>query len=298
MDLSSLSRVVELRDDKRSLNAASWDSGLVVFRKPHAVIAPKSAEDVLQVIGWANQSDCPVSVRGTGHTHGGQTLTSRGVVLDLRGLNRLGDIEGETIQVQGGVMWRELVAHVLPRGYLPRVLTNNLDTTVGGTLATGGLGRSTHHYGVQSDNVEEMQVVTGAGELMRCSATENRGLFDGTRAGLGQFSVITQARLRLRKVAPKVRTFSLMYDDLPTLLKDLEVLLFRDQFMYLRGWYRHRSQEFEQPEDAGPDGPEWQYPLHASVEFDNVEPDQDELLSDLNYTRLVSHRRSRAPKLL
>ena len=287
MDLSTLSRVVDLRDDKRSLNAASLDSGFVVFRKPHAVIVPKSADDVLQVIGWANQANCPVSIRGAGHTHGGQTLTSSGIVIDLRGLNRVGDIEGETIQVQSGVMWRDLVAHVLPRGYLPRVLTNNLDTTVGGTLATGGLGRSTHHYGVQSDNVEEMQVVTGAGELMRCSTTENRALFDGTRGGLGQFSVITKARIRLRKVAPKIRTFSLIYDDLETLMEDFEILMSRDQFMYLRGWYRHRSQEFGVPEDAGLAGPEWQYPLHASVEFDNVEPARDELLRDLNYTRLV-----------
>ena len=287
MDISSLRKVVDLREDERTLNAASRDAGFIVFRKPDAVIVPESADDVLQVIRWANQSNCPVYVRGAGGTHGGQTLTSRGIVLDIRGLNRLGDIEGETIQVQSGVMWRDLVAHVLPHGYLPKVLTNNLDTTVGGTLATGGLGRSTHHYGVQSDNVEAMQVVTGSGELMHCSETENRALFDGTRGGLGQFSVITQARIPLRKVAPKIRTFCLVYDDLKTLMEDLEALMCRDRFMYLRGWYRHRSQEFGVPEDAGSSGPEWRYPLHASVEFDNAEPERDELLKDLNYTQLV-----------
>ena len=41
------------------------------------------------------------------------------------------------------------------------------------------------------------------------------------------------------------------------------------------------------PEDAGPSGPEWRYPLHASVEFDDVEPDRDELLRDLNYAQLL-----------
>ena len=287
MDLSSLSKIVALHKDKRTLNAASLDAGFIVFRKPLAVVVPQSADDVLQVIRWANQANCPVAVRGTGHTHAGQTLTNRGIVLDMRSLNRIGEIEGETIQVQGGVLWKAVVDRVLPCGYLPRVLTNNLATTVGGTLATGGLGRSTYHFGVQADNVEAMQVVTGSGELISCSRTENRALFDATRGGLGQFSIITQARVRLREVAPKIRTFCLLYDNLTSLMADSEILMSRDGFKYLRGWYRHRSQAFGVPEDAGPNGAEWCYPLHASVEFDHAEPDRDELLKGLNYTQLV-----------
>ena len=287
MDLSSLREGLDLREDDRARNAASRDAGFIVIKKPHAVVLPKSADEVSQVVQWANQSDCPISFRGTGHTHGGQALTDRGIVVNMRSLNRIGDIEGEAIWVQGGVMWHDLVAHVLPRGYLPKVLTNNLGTTVGGTIATGGLGRSTHHYGVQSDNVEEMQLVTGSGEILSCSRTENRELFDGTRGGLGQFSIITEARIPLRKVAPKVRTFCLMYDDLKPLMKDLESLLFHEQFMHLRGWWRHQSQQFGLPEDEGPAGQEWYYPLHASVEFGDEEPDADELLKDLNYARLV-----------
>lgn len=287
MDVSTLRRVVDLRDDKRSLNAASWDSGMIVFRKPRTVAVPQSADDVLQVIRWANRSNCPVSSRGTGHTQKGQSLTSGGIAIDMRNLKRLGDIEGETIQVQGGVLWRDLVAHVLPQGYLPMVLTNNLDTTVGGTLATGGLGRSSHHYGLQANNVEAMQVATGSGQLVRCSETENKELFDCSRCGLGQFSVITQARIRLRKARPNVRTFCLIYDEPEPLLEDIETMLARGQFMYLRSWCRHRSQEFGFMEDAGAAGPEWRYPLHASVEFDNVEPNQDELLEGLNHVHLL-----------
>lgn len=40
------------------------------------------------------------------------------------------------------------------------VLTNNLDTTVGGTLSTGGVGQSSHLYGTQANNVDELEAVT------------------------------------------------------------------------------------------------------------------------------------------
>ena len=283
-DIFALRELVELRDDAAALEENSTDAGHILFQKPRVVATPKSAREVLEIIQWANRTNSPVVVRGTGHTMGGQVLT-RETVINLRGLNRVGEIEGNAIWVQGGVMWRDLVTHVLPHGYMPVVLTNNLDTTIGGTLATGGLGRSSHQHGLQADNVEELEVVTGNGQLVRCSATEHQTLFDCTRGGMGQFSVITQARIRLRKVLPRVRTFCLLYEDLQTLLDDQETGIFRDRFTHVRAWCRHQSHEFGFPEDAASSASEWRYPLHASVEFD-AEPDQDELLEGLGHVRL------------
>ena len=283
-EVSALRNLVELRDDKAMLKANRTDHGHLVFREPYAVAMPKSAQEVGEIIQWANRADWPIAVRGAGHTMGGQSLVHRGIALNMRGLNRLGDIEGETIWVQGGVLWRDLVKHVLPHGYLPPVLTNNLHTTVGGTIAMSGVGRSSHRFGLQADNVEELEVVTGNGQLVRCSATENQALFDCTRCGVGQFSVITQARIRLRKVLPKIRTFCLVYEDLQTLLDDQATAAFGERFMHIRGWCRHQSHKFGLPDDAQPTDPEWLYPMHASVEFD-AEPDQDELLEGLGHIR-------------
>ena len=153
-DIFALRELVELRDDAAALEENSIDASRILFQKPRAVAMPKSARELLEVIQWANRTNSPVVVRGAGHTMGGQVLT-RETVINMRRLNRLGEIEGNAIWVQGGVMWRDLVAHVLPHGYMPVVLTNNLDTTIGGTLATGGLGRSSHQHGLQADNVEE-----------------------------------------------------------------------------------------------------------------------------------------------
>ena len=177
---------------------------------------PRSTQDVVEIVRWANRTGTSLALRGKGHTQAGQSLTCGGVQIDMQGLDRIGPVDERrrTLRVQAGATWRAVVGHLGPRGWMPMVLTNNLDTTVGGTLSTGGVGLSSHLYGTQANNVDELEAVTGDGRLLRCSATENTSLFDATRAGLGQFSIITEARIRIRRVQSRVRTFRLVYEDL------------------------------------------------------------------------------------
>ena len=114
---------------------------------------------------------------------------------------------------RAGARWRDLVQRVYSKGYLPPVLTTHLSVTVGGTLSVAGLSIASHHYGAQTDNVIELEVVTGDGRLLHCSPELNSTLFDCARCGLGQFGAITEARIRLRRVLPRVRTYAVLYQD-------------------------------------------------------------------------------------
>ena len=285
--LDELRRLVAVRQDRWTLRVASFDSGWILERQPQAVLAPTSVSQVVNILKWANRHRCPLKVRGTGHTQGGQALAQDGVVMDMRGLDRIGGFDEATVQVEGGVQWRSLVRQTLARGCLPRVLTNNLDTTVAGTLSTAGLGSASHRYGMQVDNVTELEVVTGAGRLLRCSRQRHRELFDAVRCGMGEFGVIVGARIRLRPVPAKVRTYSLMYDDLQALLGDQRALM--ERFMHLRAWCRHSSQRFVPPEHAGPWGADLRYPLHASIDLE-AEPQAQALLAGLGHARLLQVR--------
>ena len=187
-DVRALAARVETRDGEEALRAASVDSGRILVRMPRAVAAPRTARDVAEIVRWANRTGSRVALRGTGHTQAGQSLTGGGVQIDMLGLNRVGPLDEarQTLQVEAGASWREAVGYARRRGWMPMVLTNNLDTTVGGTLSTGGVGQSSHLHGTQANNVDALEAVTGDGRLLRCSATENASLFDATRAGLGQ----------------------------------------------------------------------------------------------------------------
>jgi len=121
------------------------------------------------------------------------------------------DETAETATVDCGVVWRDLVTATLEKGMVPRVLTNNLGVQISGTLSMAGLGVASFRYGTQADNAVELQVVTGAGEIVTCSREQNRELFDVVRCGLGQFGVITRATIRLRQVKSTVRKYFLGY---------------------------------------------------------------------------------------
>ncbi len=157
--------------------------------------------------------------------------------------------------------------------------------TVGGTLSVGGLSISSHRFGSQVDNVSELEVVTGDGRLLRCSADANSALFDFVRGGLGQFGVITEARIPLRRALPNVRTYTLLYTDVAAMMQDFALLTETERFQHIDGWclpvvrnawqalsgelYAHRI-----------------FVVYLSVEWGETPPEQDELLGDLHYSYL------------
>ena len=80
-----------------------------------------------------------------------------------------------------------------------------------------------------------MEVVTGKGEKVTCSASSNADLFDAVRAGLGQVGVITRATLKLVAAPESVRRFLLFYPDLATMLNDERLLSGDDRFDAVQG---------------------------------------------------------------
>jgi cytokinin dehydrogenase len=144
--------------------------------------------------------------------------------------------------------------------------------TVGGTLSLGGIGSQAFRYGPQVDNVVELQVVTGEGKLVSCSATHNSGLFNAVRSGLGQFGLIVRARVRLIPAPPNARLCHAFYSSLPTFLSDLEKLIDDGRFDTVQG--------FAVPDGAGG----WLYQLETTKNFSpGAEPDDAGLLSGLAF---------------
>lgn len=273
------------RDDE-TVETVSADFGRLVRKTPEAVVAPETPDEVQKAIRFANKEGWTVSTRGEAHSQSGQSLSEGGILLDLSNLNQVGPVEGDAVWAGGGTLWKDLIENVAAQGYTPPVLTNNLNVTVGGTLSMAGLGVASHRYGTQADNVEELEVVTGDGDLVRCSADNNQELFDCTRSGLGQFSVITRARLRLREFAPGVRTFYLLYDDMVALINDQALLMGEDRFDYIEGWCSPCVQGLRRMGETQVPFAEWFYPVQFSSEYGDQPPD-DEVLQGLSFYRKV-----------
>ncbi len=255
--------------DDASRESVSRDFGGVIVRKPAAVVRPASTEDVATAVKFAVRHGLSVSTRGGGHSQTGQSLSDQ-IVLDMTSLDKVLEVNPEAgaVTCQAGLKWRALVEHLAPQQLSPPVLTNNLGVTLGGTLSTGGLGVASWRHGTQADNVIELEVVTGEGEIVRCSAEQNPDLFDAVRAGMGQFGAITSAKLKIRRHRPNFRSYYLLYDDLGVLLNDLKVVMEDERFDFLESWCVPCPQGFKQVGGTRQAFAQWFFPLHATLETD------------------------------
>jgi hypothetical protein len=221
--------------DPASLAAAADDFGHIVHRTPVAVLRPGSVEDVVKLVRFAREHDIRVAGRGKGHTAFGQSQAAAGVVIDMTTLNQIHSVGPDAAVVDAGVVWRDLLLTTVPLGLTPPVLTDYTRLTVGGTLSVGGVSGRSYIHGTQVDNVLELQVVTGEGELVTCSESANRGLFEAALAGLGLCAVIVRATLRLIPARESARTQRFFYPDAPSMLADLRFLIDAERFDHIRG---------------------------------------------------------------
>ncbi len=240
-----------------SLDAASTDFGRLVTRKPRAVDRPGAASDIAGLLREATASGVKVAARGQGHSIYGRPLVEDGLIVDMSALRAIGEVAADRVVVKAGATWRDLLDATLKHGLAPPVLTNYLGLSVGGTLAVGGIGGSSSRYGMQTDQVLELEVVTADGRPLRCSPAENRDLFDAVRAGLGQCGIVTGATLRLVRAPSRVRRFQLFYRDLATLVADQRRMLDDGRFAQLQGAAL-----------PNPSGGGWRYQLDGAVFYD------------------------------
>lgn len=275
----------EIVSEEETLRSASTDFGRLMYRMPSAIAAPKNRDDVQSAVEVANEEEWTIAVRGAAHSQAGQSLGKGSLALDMTSLNEIGEVEEDSVWVGAGLLWSDLFEELAPRGLVPPVLTNNLNVTVGGTLSMGGLGVSSHRYGPQVGNVEALEVVTGTGDFVRCSAGENSQLFECARGGLGQFGIITRARLKLRKFLPNVRTYYLLYDDLDALIHDQKMMIRESRFDFVEAWCTPCMQGIKRLGETRVPFAEWFYPMHLSFEFGDAVAPADSLLSNLHYYR-------------
>ncbi|MFC4496572.1 FAD-binding protein [Streptomyces ovatisporus] len=263
-----------LLTDDASRDAAAEDFGHIVHRRPAAVLRPGSVRDIVVMVRFCRSHGISVAPRGQGHTTFGQAQVEGGLVIETTPLDHIGEVSGGTVTVGAGARWSQVAKSTLRHGLTPPVFTDYLELSVGGTLSVGGLGGQTHRHGAQTDNVTELQVVTGAGELVRCSPTRHADLFDAVRAGLGQCAVVVSATVRLVPAPETVRHFQLPYAELGVYLEDQRRLITEHRFDYVEGLVF--------PDDTGA------FRVHVleAVAYGppaGPEPDDDALLAGLRF---------------
>jgi FAD/FMN-containing dehydrogenase len=257
--------------DEVTRRSYAQDYGQVIHEEPLAVLRPGSVEDISRMVGFARRFGLPIAARGQGHQPFGQAQVRGGVVIDMRSLRTVHAVSADQVDVEAGSDWRVVAQAALPAGLTPPVLTAYLGLTVGGTLSIGGVGTTTFRHGAQVDHVRTLQVVTGEGQVLTCSDTRHRDLFEVALAGQGQCAIITRAVLGLVEARTMVREYALPYPDLMSLLGDGAFLAEDRRFDGVVGMIA--------PAEGG-----WSYVLTATRQFSPPDvPDDATLTAGLGH---------------
>src|SRR6476469_278905 len=76
------------------------------------------------------------------------------------------DPEARTADVLGMTTYEDLVDAVLPYGLMPLVVPQLKTITLGGAVTGLGIESSSFHHGLPHESVIEMEIITGAGEIV------------------------------------------------------------------------------------------------------------------------------------
>ena len=231
-DLPSLTGSIHFDSD--ALQKVSTDFGQIVYTKPLAVVKPKTVQDIVAMIRYAGKHKLKIMSRGMSHSAYGQCQCDGGVVFDMQSFNNIlaADFAAPVpwMEAQAGATWDKLIKFSGVAGFAPPTTTDWQMLTMGGTLSTGGVGFMSYQYGLQTDHVLELDVVDGEGTLHTCSVTHKRELFDAVRAGLGQFGVITRARIDLSTMPEEMHVYQMFFTSLSQFAAAVQALMVQKHF--------------------------------------------------------------------
>jgi FAD/FMN-containing dehydrogenase len=196
-------------------------------RRPAGVVRPKTEAEVVDAVRLARERGWQVAVRAGGHSWAQWSVRDDALLIDLGALTGISYDEATGVvsagpAVKGGaelspfLEWR---GRFFPGGHCPTV-------GIGGFLLQGGQGWNARGLGWAAEYVVAVDVVTAAGELVRCSADENSDLYWAARgAGPGFPGVVTRFHLRTlpgpQHVAQTVHAYALDdFDEVMTWLHE------------------------------------------------------------------------------
>jgi FAD/FMN-containing dehydrogenase len=95
------------------------------------------------------------------------------------------------------ITYEALVEETLRYGLLPAVVPQLKTITVGGAVSGLGIESSSFKYGLVHETVEAMEVLTGSGGIVACSASGNPDLFFGFPNSYGTLGYALRLTIRL-----------------------------------------------------------------------------------------------------
>jgi len=183
-----------------------WDDArlawnLAVDQQPTVIAFPETTEHVVLLVDFARDQGLRVAPQGTGHAAGAHESLDHTLLMKTE---RMRDVEidpvARTARVVAGVQWAEVTDAAAEHG-LAALAGSSPDVGVVGYTLGGGISFLARRYGLASNSVTAIELVTADGRLVRTDGYVEPDLFWALRGGGGSFGAVTAIEFELYPVA-------------------------------------------------------------------------------------------------
>lgn len=182
---------------------------------PEAVVLPRTAEEIADILKLANEAIFPVTARGGGVGYtGGAVPIEGGIVIGTDRMNAIREINADDLYVvvEPGLTTYTLQQAVEAYGlFYPPDPASYKTSFIGGNIAENAGGMRSAKYGVTKHYVLGLEVVTPTGEIITTGGKTSKNVVGFDLTGLmcgseGMLGIITEATLRLLPLPEATRT--------------------------------------------------------------------------------------------
>jgi FAD/FMN-containing dehydrogenase len=176
----------------------------MIDKRPALVAQPSGVADTIACVNFAREAGVPLSVRGGGHNIAGSALAEGGLMIDntpRKGIHVNRDTG--VVRIEPGCTWGDADHETQHYGLaVPGGVVTS--TGVAGFTLGGGFGWASRKYGLASDNLLSVDIVTANGAHVRASESDHPDLFWAVRGGGGNFGIATSFEFQARPLGPQV----------------------------------------------------------------------------------------------
>ncbi|WP_299514367.1 FAD-binding oxidoreductase [uncultured Rummeliibacillus sp.] len=160
------------------------------------VVKATNRTDLQNIVKQANLEGKHISIAGLQHSQGGHTYYKDGIVIDMRTINKVMEVnkQEKTVRVEAGASWEDVQKAVQPYGLALKVTQSQSIFTIGGSLSVNAHGRDIR-FGPMADMVKEITLLTPKGDIK--TIRKNDALMGYVLGGYGLFGVILDVTLDL-----------------------------------------------------------------------------------------------------
>ena len=219
------------------MNTEQTDFGNIYFKTPKEVYFPKSVDELKIIVAKLYRENKNFTIRNTGHSVNGQTLTSE-YQINLSYLKNI-EFNKEKLEVKvlAGDTWDDIFKKINFPKYSLAVFPNNpgQKIQIGGTLSVGGIGPFSFKYGGLWDQVIKIKLITPKGEEIECDYEKNTDYFKYAVAGFGKIGIITEITLKVIPSQTKISILEVLNFSDKGYFENIEKILFDTRIVGISG---------------------------------------------------------------